>query len=61
MFFQNNKNHVFLPNKVFLPLALQQGCLYTVWQALPVEKGPAQVYSLLNGMMMLRVTTVKAK
>lgn len=68
LFFQNNKNHVFLPNdfldflKVsFLPLALQQGSLYTVWQALPMENGSAQAYRFLNGMMMLTVTTIKAK
>lgn len=59
---QNNKSHVFLPNKVSsLPLALQQDCLYAVWQALPTEKGPAQAYRLLNGMVMLRVSTIKAK
>lgn len=56
LFFQNNKSYVFLSNKVSsLPLALQQGCLYTVWQALPMD------YRLLNGITMLRVTTIKAK
>lgn len=59
---QNNKSHVFLPNKVSsLPLALQQDCLYAVWQALPTEKGPDQACRLLNGMVMLRVSTIKAK